>query len=196
MVALTEKESEALLVLLKEFSSYYNANSLSKVLGISREGTQKLLKRLLAQNLLISKQIGKSIVYKIRFNDDYVKKLLIFLLADEANQYQRWMYEFRDLFKGNRIILIFGSIIKDYDNARDIDIMIVMNQSELKEINKVIAERQAILPKKIHTIRLTNQDLLDNMKKKDKVIMDIIKNAVVLYGQNDYLEVMQNVTIL
>jgi predicted nucleotidyltransferase len=196
MVILTENEQKALLILLKEYSSYYNANSLSKMLGISREGTQKILKRLLAENLLISKNIGKSIVYKISFNDDYVKKLLAYLLADEANHYKRWKLEFRDLFKGNRIILVFGSAIRDYEKARDIDIMIVMEQAELKEINKILAERQAILPKRLHSIKLTREDLLKNLNKKDKIMLDIIKNAVVLYGQNDYLEVMQNVTVI
>ena len=99
MVTLTQKEKEVLLILFKDFTNFYNANSISKVLNISHVGAQKIFKRLLNQNLLIDKKIGKSIIYKLKLDDDYVKKLIIFLLADEANNFKRWKEEFKELFK-------------------------------------------------------------------------------------------------
>ena len=50
---------------------------------------------------------------------------MAFLLADEANKFKRWKEEFRQLFKKDRIIMIYGSAIKNYAQARDIDIMAV-----------------------------------------------------------------------
>jgi len=61
MLSLTEKERETMLVLFKDFAAYYNANSISKVLKISHVGAQKILKRLLHENLVKYQQIGKSI---------------------------------------------------------------------------------------------------------------------------------------
>lgn len=194
MISITPKERETLIILFKEFTSFYNANSISKILKISHVGAQKIFKRLLNENLIVSKTIGKSIVYRINFKDAYVSQLITFLLADEANNFKRWKEEFKDLFKEERIILFFGSAIKEYAQAQDIDIMIVMDNKEVKEINKVLKKTEEILPKKIHAIKLTPQDLLENLKKKDKVMIDIVKNAIILYGQEKYVEILKNVS--
>ena len=194
MVSLTKKERETLLILFKDFSSFYNANSISKLLQISHVGAQKIFRRLLKENVVVSKRIGKSIIYKLNFEDNYVRQLVSFLLADEANDFKRWKEEFKKLFTKDRIVMIYGSAIKNYAQAQDIDIMIVIEKKEIKEINNLLKKKEEILPKKLHSIKLTHQDLLENIKKKDKVIIDIIKNAIILYGQDKYVELLANVT--
>ncbi len=196
MISLTEKERRALLILFKEFTTYYNANSISKVLGISHVGAQKIFKRLLRERILKDKQIGKSIIYKPRINDDYVCKLIAFLLADEANNFKRWKEEFKELFRKDGIVILFGSSAKDYAKAKDIDIMVVIKKDEFKEIKDIIKEKQELLPKKIHSIELTKSDLVRNIKQKKEAIIDIVKNGVVLYGQNEYVEVVKDFTSL
>ena len=190
MISLTKKERELLLTLFKDFTSYYNANSISKVLNITHVGAQKIFKRL--NNILISKRIGKSIIYKLNLEDDYTKKLISFLLTDEANNFKRWKEEFKELFKEDRIIIIYGSSIKNYSASKDIDIMIIMNQKDLKEVNKIIKEKEKILPKPLHALKLTDDDLLNNIK--NKAIIDAIKNGIILYGQDKYVEIIKNVT--
>ncbi len=194
MVTLTQKEKEALLILFKDFTNYYNANSISKVLGISRVGAMKMLKKFLNENLLIDKKIGKSIVYKVKLEEDYVRKFIAFLLADEANNFKRWKEEFRELFKKDRIVIIYGSIIKNYAKANDIDIMLIIKKIEYKEAARIIEKKQDILPKKIHSIELTSDDFLQNIKQKKRAVIDIIKNAVILYGQDKYVDMIENAT--
>ncbi len=193
MMTLTKNEREVVLILLKDFTSFYNANSISKVLKISHVGAQKIFKRLLNEDLVVSKIIGKSIIYKLNFGNDYVNQLTSFLLADEANNFKRWKEEFKELFKNNRIVMLFGSAIKDYSSARDIDLMIVLEEKDLKEVNLIIRKKEEILPKKIHAIKLTDTDLLENIKKKDKAVVDIVKNAIILYGQDKYVDILKNV---
>ena len=194
MLPLTEKERKALLILFKDFTNYYNANSISKILGMSRIGAMKMLKKFLNENLLISKQIGNSIIYKINLDDDYARKLIAFLLADEANNFKRWKEEFKELFKKDRIVMLYGSAIIDYSKANDVDIMLIIKKSDYKEVRRVIEARQKILPKKIHSIELTSVDLLDNIRKGKKPIINIIKTAIILYEQDKYVEILKNVT--
>lgn len=194
MVSLTQKERETLLILFKDFSTFYNANSISKILGISHVGAQKIFKRLLKENLLTDKKIGKSIIYKLKLEDNYARQLIAFLLADEANNFKRWKEEFKELFKKDRVVMMYGSAIKNYAQARDIDVMIVVDKKDIKEVNNVLKKKEEILPKKIHAIKLTHQDLLENLKKKNKVVIDVIKNAIVLYGQDKYVEILKDVT--
>ena len=193
MITLTKKEREVLLILFKDFTSFYNANSISKPLKISHVGAQKILKRLLKENLVISQTIGKSVIYRLNFNEGYVSQLITFLLADEANNSKRWKEEFKELFKKCRIVMLFGSVVKDYIHANDIDVMIVVEKKELKEVNTVLKKKEEILPKKLHAIKLTCQDLLANIKKKDKAMINIVKNAIVLYGQENYVEIIKDV---
>ena len=194
MVNLMQKEKEAMLILFKDFTIFYNANSISKLLNISHVGAQKLLKRLLKQNLLTDSKVGKSTIYKIKLEDEYVRKLIAFLLADEANNFKRWKGEFKDLFKKDRIIMMYGSAIKNYVKANDIDIMIVIKKAEYNEVLRIIEKKQIILPKKIHSIELTANDLLQNIKQQKKSTIDLVKNAIILYGHDKYLEIMKNVT--
>lgn len=193
MVSLTEKERETLLILFKDLKTYYNANSISKVLNITHVGVMKIFKRFKDENLVTSQTIGKSIIYKLNFENNYVKQLISFLLADEVNdKYKRWQKEFSKLYKENRIVLLYGSIIKNYQTASDIDVMVVMEKDEYKNISKTIKEKQKILPKKIHPILLTESDLINNIKEDKDAIIDIIKNAICLYGQNKYVELIKN----
>jgi len=103
--------------------------------------------------------------------------------------------EFKELFKEGRIIMLFGSAIKDYAHAKDIDIMIVLDKKDVKEVENILIKKGEILPKKLHSIKLTREDLLDNLKKKQEAMIDIVKNAVILYGQDKYTEVIKDVTI-
>src|SRR3989338_6806076 len=193
MISLTKKERETLLILFKDHTIFYNANSISKVLNISHVGAQKIFKRLLNENLVVSKTIGKSTTYKLNFNENYVGQLIAFLLADEANNFKRWKEEFKELFKKDRIVMLFGSTIKDYTHAHDIDLMIVLENKEIKEVNIALKKKEEILPKKLHAVKLTHQDLVDNLKRKDKAMLDIVKNAIILYGQEKYVEILKNI---
>mgnify|MGYP001587657756 CR=1 FL=1 len=193
MVSLTQKERETVLILLKDYTSFYNANSISKVLSMSHVGAQKIFKRLLQENIVLSKTIGKSIVYKLNFANDYVSILLSFLLADEANKFKRWKEEFKEFSKKGQIVMLFGSVIKDYAHARDIDMMLVIENKNITEVNEILKKKEEILPKRLHVIKLNHKDLLDNLKKKDRAFVDIIKNAIILYGQDNYVEKLKNV---
>mgnify|MGYP001617848603 FL=1 len=194
MVTLTQNEKRALLILFKDFTNFYNANSISKLLDISHVGAQKIFKRLLELNLLINRKIGKSIIYKLKLEDDYVRKLIAFLLADEANSFKRWKEEFRELSEKAKIVILYGSVIKNYSKADDIDVMIVIDKKDVKEIDKIIKQKQEILPKSLHAIKLTHKDMIKNLNKKNKALIDIVKNGVVIYGQDKYVEIIKGVT--
>ena len=194
MIQITDNGKKAIIILFKDFTSYYNANSLSKEIGISRIGTMKLLKKLENNRIIVGKIIGKSRVYRVNLRDDYVRDLMSFLLSNEANNFKRWKNEFKELFKEGRIIILYGSAIIDYSIAKDIDLMIIREEKESSEIQKIIYEKQKILPKKIHLISLDNEEFSKNLTGEQKAIVDIAKRAVILYGQKNYVEIIKNVT--
>ena len=71
-----------------------------------------------------------------------------------------------------------------------------MENEDIAVVNEVLKKKVGILPKKLHTIKLTHHDLLRNLKNKDKAMIDIVKNAVILYGQEIYVEIVKDVASL
>ena len=188
---ITKKESEILLVLFKDFTTWYNATSLSKVINITPRGSLKALKNLEKIELVISKKFGKAIQYKINFNNITKKTLELILLEEAERKYKRWFYEFENFEKPN-ILILFGSVIRNKD-YKDVDLLIIIENKDHKAIMNLIDKKNEILTKPIHPVFQTMEDLKNNIQKKDKVILDALKTGIVLKGQKEIIEVIENV---
>jgi len=195
MISITKAEGRALIRIFKDFESDYNANSLSKIIGMTSRGTLNILKSLDKKGILTSKQHGKAMFYKINFHDDYTLKILEALLISEAREKAgRWIDEFKGVFGAADIVLIFGSILKNYKKANDIDVLFMYEEKKHKKINSFLNEKNKVLFKKIHDIPQTKKDLVSNLKKGNKALVNAIKEGYVLFGQDKLIEVIKNVT--
>jgi len=195
MKPLTKKESEILLILFKDFSKNYNANSISKIVGITSRGALKILKNLKEKKLLISKQFGKAVFYKLNLEDYFTFRTIETLLIQEARERaSRWLFEFKDLFKDIKIAIIFGSVVRDSKKANDIDVVLVFTQKKLKKVKNFIESKNNISLKPIHPIIQTPDDIKNNLEKKDKVILNALNKGYVLHGYDKLIGVIKNVT--
>ena len=195
MKRLTNKESEIILTLFKDFTNDYNANSISKKIGITPRGALKMLKNLKSQNILTSRRLGKAVFYKINLSDEYIIKLISILLMEESREKaSRWLSELKGLLEYADIAIIFGSIIRNPKTANDIDLLIVFKKEKYSMIEKEINQRRKISTKVMHVVKQTSDDLIKNLKKKDEVILDIIKKGYVLQGYEKLVKIIENVT--
>lgn len=195
MLSSTVKENEVLLTLFKDFSRDYNANSLSKQINITPRGALKILKNLQKQGLLISKQFGKAVFYKINLEDYYTFRTMETLLIYEARERApRWLSEFKELFKDVEIAVIFGSIIRNSKKANDIDLLLVFTQKKMKSVKNFIDEKNKILLKPIHPIMQSPNDIEKNLKKKDPVVLNALSRGYILHGYDKLIKVVKHVT--
>jgi len=190
MIELTVKEQKAILRVYKDFTNFYNANSLSKTIGITQVGTMKILKRLEKASVMTSKRIGKSLVYKINVSGDFAQRVVGFVLANESSDYERWKEEFKPVYKLSKTVLFYGSASRNYPSSRDIDLMVIQDKDNMKETSNVLQEIQSLLPKKIHAIQATRDDLIKNLKNHNEAMIEIVKTAIVLHGYDEYMEVL------
>jgi len=194
---LTVNEVHVALMIFKDFSVKYNANNLSKKLGLSAMGTLKILKKLQVQNLLKSEEIGKSRIYSINFENDYTKQYISFLLRKEAEEsdprIKRWIVELRKLDDVSGIGLLFGSVIRS-DKYNDIDFLAVLKQAQINEFNEKLDELNKLNVKRIHSVKQSVQDIKDNLARKDKVLVDAVRLAIVVFGYEKYIEVIESVS--
>lgn len=196
MVALTKKESEVLLTLFKDFSHDYNANSISKQVKITPRGALKILKSLEKERLLKSKKFGKAVFYKANLEDIYATKTIeIFLIREARLKANRWIYEFEEAYRDAEVILIFGSITRDFSQAKDIDVLFVLKKNKYKEIRSFIDKKQKILTKPLHPILQTVKDIKKNLKEKNNpALLNAIRTGYVLHGYDKIVEIIGNVT--
>jgi len=200
MEIITGNEMETLLLLLKDFDADYNANNLSKKLGITPMGALKILKKMERQKLLNAKQMGKAVFYKPDLDSNYTKtflEFLEFLLQKKAEEtksrVKRWVKELRTLQNNAEIGILFGSVLEK-ESYNDVDLLIVLKQSQNSKINLLINEIRRINIKRIHVIKQTKEDLKQNIKKGDKVVLNAIKNGMVFFGYEKIIKVIQDVT--
>jgi len=194
MIINTELKKEIVLKLFKDIYSEYNPSSLSKQINRTREGTFKSLKELEENNIVKGKNFGKARFYNLEINDEFVLKNIELLLMEESRPFKRWKQELKELSKHVKIMVLFGSSINNEENAKDIDLLLVFDRKYNFEIEQIIKEKNKILIKKIHPLKQTIKDFEKNIINKDKVILDLIKKGVVLFGVEKYVGVIKNVS--
>lgn len=191
----SKKEIEILMLLIKDFSGDYNSNSLSKAIEITPRGALKALKSLQKRKLVIGKKMGRATFYKANLEDYYAFRASEILLIEEAREKAaRWISEFGSFFPHIEMLLIFGSAIRNANKANDIDLLLVFKKEKYSAVSRLINERKPISAKAIHLVKQTPDDLYVNLKKRDKALLNIIKNSYVLHGHEKLLEAIRNVS--
>lgn len=188
------KDNKQLFVLsiLKSPEEEYNANSLAKLIGISSMGALKIGKSLVKENILSSRIIGRASIYKININS-YSKQYIRFILKREVEQappyVKMWARELEKV-KSAEAIVLFGSVLKKEKEAGDIDALILVSNSKFSNVKKEIENINSLNNKKVHPVYQTKEDLVSNLKKKDKVVLNAIK-GLFIFGEDVLLEVLE-----
>ena len=64
--------------------------------------------------------------------------------------------------------------------------------NKVKEVNKFCNEISKVRTKPINPLIMTFDDLVNNIKKKNKVILEIINKGVIIKGESMYMEALKN----
>lgn len=193
MEKITNNEMLFVLKIFKSPEIEYNANSIAKPMGMSSMGALKIAKKLEKQKVIISRKLGNAKFYKLNFNDEYVKQYIKFLLKRESEQapayIKRWITELKKIKSADSAIL-FGSILKKQEKAKDIDVLLITNKKKFSKLKKEIEEINFINIKKLHPLYQTKEDLEKNIKKWDKPIMGAIK-GIVVFGEDKIISLLK-----
>ena len=184
-------EDKAILKILKNPYETYNSRSLSKIIGISHAGMFKLLKKLEKEGVLISKIIGKARIYSINFENSLAIKRAEFALMLEAHQKTKWIEEFKALKFETKSTVLFGSITRNEKEAKDIDLLVIADKNKFKGIRQIISDKNKITIKRIHLILQNEEDFKNDLKNKNKAIIEIIKTGIVLFGQEEFVKILK-----
>ncbi|KHO54432.1 winged helix-turn-helix transcriptional regulator [Candidatus Woesearchaeota archaeon] len=191
---ITKYEMDIVLILVKSPEIEYNANSIAKIVNITPSGALKILRRLEKESVLKSRRVGQAIIYNINTENKYALDYVSLILTREkiysVPRIKRWVEELKKIKHADTIIL-YGSVLKS-DNYNDVDVVFVTNNKLIKKLEKEINELNNINVKRIHPLYQTSDDLINNIKKNDKVLLNAIK-GIIVKGENNFVTLSINI---
>jgi predicted nucleotidyltransferase len=160
----------------------------SKELRVSKSVVFKNIRDLKDENVLISFTRGKRKLYKLNGDNYFVKKLIkrIFELEDQViNDVRKLIVK---KFKRIKILslILYGSFLTpNFDFKSDIDLMVIVKsknkvKEEIEKMTKYFSDNGLTLF--IDIIEISEFKRLH--KIKEPLIMNLIKNGVVLSGKH------------
>lgn len=194
MVSLTANEARTMEFLIRNFSKDYNINQLAKKLHISPGGMFKILKKLEGQNFLTEKKLGNNIFYKINYKSYEALDTCKFALTEKkvTSYIKVWIKDLEVLKKKTELAILFGSVLNKGREARDVDLLLVFNKRNLRDIENLIDGLNKIKSKRVHAIYQTKGDLIKNIKKQDRAILEEIRTGIILWGRGVLVEAIKD----
>lgn len=186
MVRTSKYELKVLSFLLRHFSEKYSINQLAKQIGLTPKGMHKLLKRLESQEIITPQKLGNAIFYELNFKSELaVKTAVVALFEDIELPYAK--AQAKDIERMHpyaKAAVLFGSVLTKGEKAGDIDVMFVIDKKKYETYSKALNELRSLKTKPIQDIIQTFDDLVTNLKKPDKVVLEIIKTGKILWGHD------------
>ena len=197
MVEISENGKIALKLIFTDFLTNYNSYNIKDKIGLSNAGSLKLLRSLGKKNLLVSEKMGNAIFYKPNLNNEYLLKLLELTFLGHSNLsnfVKGWVYDLKSFVPITKAIFLFGSILKEGKEARDVDVcFIIKSPKDYSKLQVKVNETNKKNRLKVHPLYLTAKDFEEKLKEKDKPLLEMIKNCVVIQGQELFVKVLKNV---
>jgi len=191
---LTGNEKKVLRLLISSFDTDYSINEVAKQCGLAPNGAFKILKKLEKEGILKSKKIANIISYKIDFENEKTMNVLELALITDVKGRVKYRYDDLIALKGvAKACVLFGSHIDLKKEPNDLDALFILKKDEYREYRKKLMDVKSTLPVRLHDAVQTEEDLKKNIIGKDKVIIDILRNGIVLWGCSAISEAIKDV---
>jgi hypothetical protein len=190
---LTENEKKVLKAIFTSFDKYYSINQIAKLCSIAPNGAFKILKKFEGEEIVKKKEIGSLHSYYLDFDNEKTSAVLNLALMPKLED--RLKYRYDDLIPLKKIAdigIIFGSYISQKKEPNDLDILFVIKKNNFDKYKKESAVVFQTMPVKAHDILQTEKDIKENISKGDKVIIEILRTGIVLWGYDKLIEIAKD----
>ena len=185
--------------LFRNTPNRFNVNQISRELKISVGSAYKILKSLEKKGILVSQKIGNGIYYVLNLDNKEAGSITELVLMESRNKSLSknshasiYAKDLKDGEKLNKAIILFGSILESKD-AKDVDVLFIINKGKSKAVEDFCMKLSNLRPKRINPLLMTMADFKENIKKQDKVIADILKKGVILFGEDAVINILRGV---
>ena len=173
------------------FGQFY-IREMAKLIGKSHVSLLPHLKEFEKNKFLLSKQVGKSKVYSINFDNNQVREFLslsekkkTLSLLNQEFLIKKLYDEFLNLNLDGCLVLFGSHASGNSTNESDIDLLYIggIKESERKKI----IDFGKTYKKEIHLIAMTLKQFKEQLFKQGALIKEIVKNHVTLYNHDIFI---------
>ncbi len=194
---LTLNEKRVLRFLATSPNRDYSINGIAKACGITPNGAHRLLNKFHMLGILEPEHIANIKSYKLDFSEEKKEKTmrileLAFTIDILEGRIKPRKLDLASLKDRTEACILFGSYITTKQKPNDLDILFVLKQKDFVEFKRGLAKAQDIIPLKIHEVIQTEDDLRQNLKKGDPLVIEALRNGIVLWGEDILVKVVKD----
>jgi DNA-binding Lrp family transcriptional regulator len=190
---LTDNEKNVLRILLTSFEDL-SINRIARIAMLSPNGAFKILKKFENEGILKSKLIANIKSYRLDFDNDKTGNILQLALIPVIDGRTKFRYDdLKELKKITLAGIMFGSYIDLKKEPNDLDLLFIIDTKHYKIYKENSMKIFKTIPIKVQDVLQTKKDFKENIIKKDKVIVDILKTGKILWGYDKIIELIKEV---
>jgi len=190
---MTQNEKSVLRMLFSALGENYSINEIARQCNLAPNGALKILKKFEKEGILKSKSIANIKSYSLNFDSEKTKNILKLALIPELKGRLKFRLEdLKQLKEFTKACIIFGSYSDLKKEPNDMDIFFIIEKQNFKKYKQITLTVYKAIPVKVHDILQTEKDFASNLKKRDKVILEILKKGVILWGYDKIIKIVEN----
>ncbi len=186
---MSDKESDVLMPFLSDYRSRFHVRQIAELMKMNHATVALAMKKLEMNNIVLYEIEGRNKKYRINLDNISAKSYIENSEKIRKLKYIGKHFLFKKMiaeidFEETPVIL-FGSYAKEnYNSESDIDIAVI--DCDGKKI-KEFAEKQK---KEMHIQRMTKKNFIVGLKENDALIIEIIKNHIILNNEKFLVDVL------
>jgi DNA-binding Lrp family transcriptional regulator len=167
MISLSDNEFSVISFLVRNFSERLTIRSIAKKLGFSPAGVFNILKKLEGRGIATGEKLGTGLFYSINFENRIAVHLAAVVMLYSEHEIKG--IDVEQLKEAKSAILANKTLLLLTDNVTFLDIKIPETEIIIK----------------------TEDELVALLRKRDKKMLELIKNCILLFGENKIVDVIK-----
>lgn len=191
---LTMNEKRVLRFLATSTGKDYSINDIAKACKLTPNGAHKLLVKMEKEGVLKVKPIANLKAYKLDFENEKTARVLELAFMPDAleGRVKSRAEDLKPLKTVTRACVLFGSYITTKKEPGDLDVLFILERTHFEAYKKALSRVQDITPVKIQDVVQTTDDVLQNLKKGDPIVVAALREGIVLWGYDVVVQVIKN----
>ena len=169
-------------------------NELSSEINISAGSAHKVLTKFEKEDILTPHPISNIITYHFNFKNEKTKPVIELVSAPYPLEGRIKMraQDLAPLKSTTELCILFGSYITSKTNPSDLDILFIVEKEKFTDYKKTLSQVQLITPIKIQDVVQTKEDIIQNLRQQDVIVVEALKKGIVLWGFETLAEVIRD----
>jgi DNA-binding Lrp family transcriptional regulator len=189
---ITENEKKIIRTLLFSFGELYSLNEIARKCKIAPNGAYKIVRKFIEEGIVNSKKIGNMNSYALNFSNPKTKNLCeLSIIENSSSKIKNRENDLKELKGIAEIAIIFGSYIAEKANPNDIDLFFMLKKENFRKYKEKANLIYPAMPLKVQDVLQTEEDLKNNLSKKDEVIKEILRKGFILWGHDKIVDIIK-----